>query len=221
MSASSSSRACGIPELDDATYDAIARAAARLSCPDERFAEFAAATGVEVGPLHDDERDRLRAEIDAASRAHGASTPPISRSSSPTSPSTPSPRTTGSSSVATSRMPRPDVLDNLRRRHPRGGARLSSSRTFPRQHGLSIATGYVNLGGLHHLAAVVDDGRGAPAARRAPRAGARRRAVLLCRSSRRWHSFAGERDLSRFPPSRAAERLQAVEAWLDRARGRG
>lgn len=54
-----------VPTLDDATYSAIATAAARLSCPDERFAEFAAATGVDAGPLAADERDRLRAEIDA------------------------------------------------------------------------------------------------------------------------------------------------------------
>ena len=54
-----------MPTLDDATYDAISAAAARLSCPDERFADFAAATGVEVGPLTPDERDALRAEIDA------------------------------------------------------------------------------------------------------------------------------------------------------------
>ena len=61
-----------VPTLNDDTYDAIATAAARLSCPDERFADFAAATGVEVGPLEPDERDRLRAEIDArVARAWG------------------------------------------------------------------------------------------------------------------------------------------------------
>jgi hypothetical protein len=54
-----------LPALDDSTYGAVASAAARLSCPDERFAEFAAATGVEVGPLSADERDALRAELDA------------------------------------------------------------------------------------------------------------------------------------------------------------
>jgi hypothetical protein len=54
-----------VPALDDDTFDTIAGAAARLSCPDERFAEFAAATGVEYGPLDPDERERLRAEIDA------------------------------------------------------------------------------------------------------------------------------------------------------------
>jgi hypothetical protein len=54
-----------LPTLDDATFDAIATAAARLSCPDERFADFARANGVEVGPLTPAERDELRAEIDA------------------------------------------------------------------------------------------------------------------------------------------------------------
>ncbi|MEJ7787525.1 MAG: hypothetical protein WKF96_22195 [Solirubrobacteraceae bacterium] len=54
-----------LPELDDAAFAALARAGARLSCPDERFADFAAATGVEHGPLADVERLELRAEIDA------------------------------------------------------------------------------------------------------------------------------------------------------------
>ncbi|HEX5467672.1 MAG TPA: DNA methyltransferase, partial [Gaiellaceae bacterium] len=54
-----------VPTLNDETYEAIATAAARLSCPDERFADFAAATDIEVGPLEPDERDALRAEIDA------------------------------------------------------------------------------------------------------------------------------------------------------------
>jgi hypothetical protein len=54
-----------VPDLDEATFDAIADAAARLSCPDERFADFAAATGVKCGPLDADERERLRADIDA------------------------------------------------------------------------------------------------------------------------------------------------------------
>jgi hypothetical protein len=54
-----------VPRLDDRTYERIARAAARLSSPDERFAEFAAATGVEVGPLTLEEHGELRAEIDA------------------------------------------------------------------------------------------------------------------------------------------------------------
>jgi hypothetical protein len=39
--------------------------AARLSCPDERFVDFAAATEVDPAPLDGDERMHLRAEIDA------------------------------------------------------------------------------------------------------------------------------------------------------------
>ncbi len=54
-----------LPDLDDASYGAISRAAARLSAVDDRFADFAAATGVECGPLESSERERLRVEIDA------------------------------------------------------------------------------------------------------------------------------------------------------------
>lgn len=54
-----------LPPLDDAALRAMATSAARLSCPDDRFAGFAEATGVEVGPLTADERLALRAEIDA------------------------------------------------------------------------------------------------------------------------------------------------------------
>ena len=63
-----------VPDLDDATFDAVARASAQLSCPDERFAGFAAATGVEVGLLDDEQRAVLRADIDArVARAWGLS----------------------------------------------------------------------------------------------------------------------------------------------------
>lgn len=54
-----------VPSLDDDAYERIARAAARLSCPDTRFRTFAAMTAVDVEPLDPDERDALRAEIDA------------------------------------------------------------------------------------------------------------------------------------------------------------
>ena len=61
-----------LPQLDDTPYDAIAGAAARLSCPDERFAEFAAAAGVDCGPLSDDEWTTHGIEIDAhVARAWG------------------------------------------------------------------------------------------------------------------------------------------------------
>ena len=54
-----------LPNLTEDDVQALATPAARLSCPDDRFAEFAEATGVECGPLDDDEREALRAEIDA------------------------------------------------------------------------------------------------------------------------------------------------------------
>ena len=54
-----------LPDLDDQGFRAIARAAARLSAVDERFAAFASATGVEYGPLDDAERTRFRVDIDA------------------------------------------------------------------------------------------------------------------------------------------------------------
>ena len=54
-----------VPDLDDEDFNEIARAAARLSAVDDRYADFAAETGVEYGPLSDPERMQLRVEIDA------------------------------------------------------------------------------------------------------------------------------------------------------------
>lgn len=54
-----------VPDLSDEDFHALANAAARLSAVDDRFADFAKAAGVECGPIEEDERSRLRAEIDA------------------------------------------------------------------------------------------------------------------------------------------------------------
>ena len=54
-----------LPDLHDEDYKTVAKAAARLSAVDERFSEFAQAVGVDVGPLSDEEGQRLRVEIDA------------------------------------------------------------------------------------------------------------------------------------------------------------
>ena len=54
-----------VPEFDDTSYGLVARAAARLSAADDRFTDFAAAVGVEHGPLAADERERLCIDIDA------------------------------------------------------------------------------------------------------------------------------------------------------------
>lgn len=54
-----------LPKVADDVFERIAAAAARLSCPDDRFTDFAQATGSETGELDEDERARLRVEIDA------------------------------------------------------------------------------------------------------------------------------------------------------------
>ena len=54
-----------LPDIEDSDFNMISHAAARLSAVDDRFADFAAATGVEYGPLSPTERTRLRVEIDA------------------------------------------------------------------------------------------------------------------------------------------------------------
>ena len=54
-----------LPDLEDREFDAISKAAARLSAVDERFSEFADAINVPVGELSTSERTRLRVEIDA------------------------------------------------------------------------------------------------------------------------------------------------------------
>lgn len=111
-------------------------------------------------------------------------------------------------------MTRPDVLDNIERTHADGLAYLVGD--LPARHGLSIATGYVNVGGLHHLATVVADGWETRLLLGAlPEQGLGEKPPLLS-FEQRMQVLAGERDLARFPPSRAAERLQAIEAWLSR-----
>ena len=53
------------PPRENTPWQRLGTLAARLSCVDERFAEFAAEAGVEHGPLTEAERDDMRAEIDA------------------------------------------------------------------------------------------------------------------------------------------------------------
>ena len=54
-----------VPRLNEDDFLSVARSAARLSAVDERFVDFAGATGVEVGPLDASERQRLLVDIDA------------------------------------------------------------------------------------------------------------------------------------------------------------
>ena len=60
------------PPPNNTPWERIGSLAARLSCVDDRFAEFAAEAGADYGPLSDAQRHNLRAEIDAlVARAYG------------------------------------------------------------------------------------------------------------------------------------------------------
>jgi len=112
-------------------------------------------------------------------------------------------------------MPRPYVLDNITDETTHAAALAYLVDDLPTQHHLSVATGYVNLGGLHHLATIVNDGRlvrlligVAPD----PALGVE---FPLQRFDLALRSLAADRDLARFPPSRAAQQLVDVDTWLD------
>lgn len=109
---------------------------------------------------------------------------------------------------------RPHLLDNQTVTHAEGLRHVASD--LGDDHPLSVAVGYVNLGGLHELATIVDDGRQVRlllGAQPEPGLGSPPPALSF---QTQMNVLRGERDLSRFPPSRAAERLQAVERWLTR-----
>ena len=57
--------AMSFPEFGDTDWQRIGALAARLSCIDSRFVEFAKKAGVEYDPLTDTESNDIRAEIDA------------------------------------------------------------------------------------------------------------------------------------------------------------
>ena len=111
---------------------------------------------------------------------------------------------------------RPYLLDNLGDGTRHADALSYLVDDFAVHHGLSIATGYVNLGGLHHLATAVADGRTvrlllgvAPA----PGLGTQ---VPVSRFELALEGLRADRDLARFPPSRAAAKLAELDVWLER-----
>ena len=110
---------------------------------------------------------------------------------------------------------RPFLLDNLSEDTQHGVGLQYLIGDISAEHDLSIATGYVNLGGLHHLALAVTDDRGvrlllgtAPD----PGLGAQ---FPISRFERALKGLAEDRDISRFPPSRAASQLATFQTWLD------
>lgn len=110
---------------------------------------------------------------------------------------------------------RPDILDNLGAgsMHAEGLAFLLGDT--PVQHPFAVATGFVNLGGLLTLARLHD---GRPVrllvgAEPAPGLGAQLPVGVFESHLERLRE---ERDLSRFPPSKAAQLLGIVQAWLEK-----
>ncbi len=159
---------------------ALAEPAARLSCPDERFAEFAAATGVEVGPLEPDERDALRADIDArVAHAYGLSGEELEVVFSRLHPGRRAARLPRARARTVREhcrcRSRPHLLDNAPagREHAEALAYLIGDTDV--RHPLAVATGYVNLGGLHHLATLADGRPTRLLIGAEPHAGSRRR----------------------------------------------
>lgn len=109
---------------------------------------------------------------------------------------------------------RPYLLDNLTEDTTHGAALSFLVSDLPTQHALAIATGYVNLAGLHHLAGMVSDERRTRlllGAAPDPALGAQ---FPVQRFELALAGLAQDRDLSRFPPSRAATLLAKVDEWL-------
>ena len=110
---------------------------------------------------------------------------------------------------------RPYLLDNLGGDTSHGAALSYLVSDIPNTHALAVATGYVNLGGLHHLAQIVSDGRKTRVLLGAapdPALGAQ---FPIERFELALTLLSHERDLSRFPPSRAAAQLENIDRWLD------
>ncbi|MYG92581.1 MAG: hypothetical protein F4196_06840 [Acidimicrobiia bacterium] len=108
---------------------------------------------------------------------------------------------------------RPSLVDNAETTH--AGALAYLINDHDPHHGLAVATGYVNLEGLHHLAVNVTDGRAVRILLGASPAPGLSAMPLLPHFDRAIEGLRQDRNLARFPPSRAA-RLQELDIWLDR-----
>lgn len=110
---------------------------------------------------------------------------------------------------------RPYLLENLTDETTHAAALAYLVEDIAIAHPLAVATGYVNLGGLHHLAMILDDGRATRlllGAAPDPALGAE---FPLQRFEQSLRALAADRDLARFPPSRAARQLAEIDQWLD------
>lgn len=111
---------------------------------------------------------------------------------------------------------RPELLDNREEETRHAAALAYLVGDVDDRHPLAVATGYVNLGGLHQLAGILDGRPVRLLLGAAPEPGLGADPPPIDRFRLQLAALAGERDFSRFPPSRAARRLAAVEEWLRR-----
>jgi superfamily II DNA or RNA helicase len=109
---------------------------------------------------------------------------------------------------------RPYLLDNLSDETTHAAALDFLAGDLPPQHPLAVATGYVNLHGLHHLAEIVAEGRPVRLLLGASPEPGLGDSLALQPFQRSMLLLAHERDLARFPPSRAAARLASLDNWL-------
>jgi superfamily II DNA or RNA helicase len=113
-------------------------------------------------------------------------------------------------------MARPELLDNRTDETRHAAALAYLIDDVDGRHPLAVATGYVNLDGLHHLAEILDERPVRLLLGAAPEPGLGSPPPPIDRFQLQLEALRDERDFSRFPPSRAAERLEAVEKWLER-----
>ena len=111
---------------------------------------------------------------------------------------------------------RPYLLDNRGEDTRHADALSYLLDDLASSHGLSVATGFVNLGGLHHLATAVVDARRVRVllgAAPAPGLGGQ---PPMPQFNLALEGLREDRDMARFPPSRAAKRLVQLDDWLQR-----
>ncbi len=110
----------------------------------------------------------------------------------------------------------PHILDNRSdgKRHLEGLEALVAGYPDP-AYAISVATGYVNLGGLDALARIAAGRSVRLMIGAAPDPGLGAQLGPADRFRAQLAALGEERDFGRFPPSRAARRLEAIDRWLE------
>ncbi len=112
---------------------------------------------------------------------------------------------------------RPSLLDNRGKFTTHGEGLSYLVGDIENRHQMSVATGYVNLRGLHHLAVATSGGRRVRLLLGAAPAPGLSGELPFSRFETARLALTDDRNLARFPPSRAARRLYALQEWLDKS----